>query len=94
MSQSWRPNMLRKLEFYTDGAFSSKTEMGGWASICLEDEMIIDTKTGYEPYSTNNRMELMAILAAFESADIVETGNSKVIVYTDSAYVANAFNQK
>lgn len=86
--------MLRKLEFYTDGAFSSKTEMGGWASICLEDEMIIDTKTGYEPYSTNNRMELMAMLAAFESADEVETGNSKVIVYTDSAYVANAFNQK
>ena len=86
--------MNRHLEFYTDGAFSSKTEMGGWAAVCVEDGNVIDTQSGYEPYSTNNRMELMAILAAFESADIVETGNSKVIVYTDSAYVANAFNQK
>lgn len=86
--------MLRKLEFYTDGAFSSKTEMGGWACICLEDNMIITQESGYEPYSTNNRMELMAILCAFETASAVETGHTKIIVYTDSAYAANAFNQQ
>jgi len=86
--------MLRKLEFYTDGAFSSKTEMGGWACICLEDDMIITQESGYEPYSTNNRMELMAILCAFETASAVETGHTKIIVYTDSAYAANAFNQQ
>lgn len=85
--------MLRKLEFYTDGAFSSKTEMGGWACICLEDDMIITQKSGYEPYSTNNRMELMAILCALETANAVETGHTKIIIYTDSAYAANAFNQ-
>ncbi len=84
---------MRILEFYTDGAYSSKTEMGGWAAICLEDGMIIDEQTGYEPYSTNNRMELTAILSAFENANTIETTNTKVILYTDSAYAANTFNQ-
>lgn len=85
--------MSRLLEFYTDGAFSSKTEMGGWAAICLEDEHIIDEQKGYEPYSTNNRMELMAFLSALENIDTIETGNTKVIIYTDSAYIFNCFAQ-
>ena len=85
--------MNRHLEFYTDGAFSSKTEMGGWAAICVEDGNVIDTQSGYEPYSTNNRMELTAFLSALENADTIETGNTKVTIYTDSAYIANCFNQ-
>ena len=39
--------MLRHLDFYTDGAFSSKTEMGGWACVCIEDDFVIDTTTGF-----------------------------------------------
>ena len=85
--------MNRHLEFYTDGAFSSKTEMGGWAAVCIEDGNVIDTQSGYEPYSTNNRMELTAFLSALENADTIETGNTKVTIYTDSAYIANCFNQ-
>lgn len=56
--------------------------------------MIIDEQSGYEPYSTNNRMELTALLSALENADTIESGNTKVIIYTDSAYVSNAFNDK
>lgn len=85
--------MIRQLDFYTDGSFSSKTEMGGWASVCVEDGNIIDSQTGYEPYSTNNRMELMAFLSALENSDTIETGNTKVTIYTDSAYIANCFAQ-
>ena len=85
--------MNRHLEFYTDGAFCSKTEMGGWAAVCVEDGNVIDTQSGYEPYSTNNRMELTAFLSALENADTIETGNTKVTIYTDSAYIANCFNQ-
>lgn len=85
--------MSRVLEFYTDGAYSSKSEMGGWAAICVEDNEIIDTQSGYEPYTTNNRMELTAFLCALECADTIETGRTKVVIYTDSAYVANCFNQ-
>ena len=85
---------MRHLDFYTDGAFSSKTQMGGWASICIEDDMVIDTKTGYEPYSTNNRMELMAFLSALENIDTIETLCTTVSIYTDSAYISNCFEQK
>lgn len=85
--------MSRLLEFYTDGAFSSKSEMGGWASICVENGELIDEKSGYEPYSTNNRMELTAFLSALENTNTIETKNTKVIIYTDSAYIANCFNQ-
>lgn len=83
----------RILEFYTDGSCSTKTEMGGWAAICLEDGNLIDTHQGYEPYTTNNRMEISAVLSAMESIDTIETRNTEVIIYTDSAYVANCFNQ-
>ena len=83
---------IRELIFYTDGAFSSKTEMGGWACICIEDNAIIDTQTGYEPYSTGNRMELSAFLCALENTNTIQTGHTKVTIYTDSAYLANAFN--
>ena len=86
--------MNRLLEFYTDGAWSSKSEMGGWAAICVENGDIIDTQSGREPYSTNNRMELTAFLSALENIDTIETGHTKVIIYTDSAYVANCINQK
>ena len=82
---------MRHLDFYTDGAFSSKTQMGGWAAICLEDDILIDTKSGYEPYSTNNRMELMAFLSALENIDTIETANTSVTIYTDSAYISNCF---
>ena len=82
---------MRHLDFYTDGAFSSKTQMGGWAAICLEDDVLIDTKSGYEPYSTNNRMELMAFLSALENIDTIETTNTSVTLYTDSAYISNCF---
>ena len=84
--------MPRLLEFYTDGAYSAKSEMGGWASVCLEDGMIIDEQSGYEPYSTNNRMELTAILSALENIDTIQTSHTKETIYCDSAYIVNAFN--
>ena len=81
--------MLRHLDFYTDGAFSSKTEMGGWACVCIEDDFVIDTTTGFEPYTTNNRCELLGVLSALEHANTIESGHTEVSIYTDSAYVAN-----
>lgn len=85
--------MTRILSFYTDGAYSSKSQMGGWASICLENEMIIDEQKGYEPYSTNNRCELLAFLSAIEKSNTITDTDVKIFIYTDSAYIANCFNQ-
>lgn len=84
---------IRTLEFYTDGAYSSNTEMGGWAAICVENDRIIDERTGYEPYTTNNRMELMGLGSVLENINTIATGHTKVIIYTDSAYLASCFNE-
>lgn len=85
---------IRTLDFYTDGAYSSKTEMGGWACVCIEEDSIIDSQSGYEPYTTNNRMELTGFLYALETANSIESKNVTVNIYVDSAYIANCFKDK
>lgn len=86
--------IIRQLDFYTDGAFSSKSEMGGWACVCVEDGVIIDSSSGYEPYTTNNRMELMGFLYALEQINEIVSRNTSVTIYVDSAYIANCINDK
>ena len=81
--------ILRTLDFYTDGAWSSKSEMGGWAAICIEDDQVIDVQSGYEPYSTNNRMELMAVIMALSALKT----KCNISLYTDSKYVMNGITE-
>lgn len=87
-------NKIRKLVFYTDGACSSRTQMGGWACICIENDNIIDTMTGYEPYTTNNRMELYGFLAALEATNTILSPQTEVEIYTDSTYIERCINEK
>jgi len=77
------------IELYTDGACSGNPGPGGWAAVLLykstEKHM-----SGFVDHTTNNRMELFAVikgLAALKRECLVN-------VYSDSAYVVNAFNQK
>lgn len=86
----------RILEFYIDGTVSTRTDMGGWASVCVEDGVVLDTKYGYEPYTTNNRMELAALSCALENINTIESTPkcTKVIVYTNSTYLCRSFNEK
>lgn len=65
---------------YTDGACRPNPGKGGWAYILVRDDKLIAIRYGCEPNSTNNRMELMAIIKAF---DIIDPENTTVI-YTDS----------
>lgn len=74
---------------YTDGACSGNPGAGGWASI-LSYRGKEKVLSGGEKVTTNNRMELMAVIMGLES---IKSGNA-VKVFSDSAYVVNAFNQK
>lgn len=73
---------------YTDGACSGNPGAGGWAAILSfkGNEKIL---SGGENSTTNNRMELMAVIKGLEE---IKCGNV-VKVFSDSAYVVNAFNQ-
>lgn len=73
---------------YTDGACSGNPGPGGWAAILRYrgQEKIL---TGAEAQTTNNRMELMAVLQGLKALK----RPVEVHIYSDSAYVVNAFEQ-
>ncbi len=73
---------------YTDGACSGNPGAGGWAAI-LSYKGKEKVLSGGEEMTTNNRMELMGVIVGLEN---IKEG-SKVSVFSDSAYVVNAFNQ-
>ncbi len=79
---------LTEVSLYTDGACSGNPGVGGWAAILIagghEKEL-----SGAHPNTTNNRMELQAVIEGFMALKFP----CKVSVYSDSAYVVNAFKQ-
>jgi len=81
--------MQTKYSAYTDGACSNNQatggQPGGWGVAFVDGRML----SGGDLTTTNNRMELTAALKALES---VEKGSS-IDLYSDSAYLINAFSQ-
>ena len=80
--------MNKEVIIYTDGACSGNPGPGGWGTIL----MYKDTKkeiSGGNPDTTNNIMEITAVI---EGLKLLKEP-CKVQVYSDSAYVVNAFNQ-
>ena len=71
---------------YTDGACSGNPGSGGWAAIIFNKSSgQRSKKTGGEVKTTNNRMELMAIIQALESIP----KERSLQIFTDSKYVIN-----
>lgn len=77
------------INIYTDGAHSSSTNVGGWSYVFTLGGTIY-MHSGYELDTTNNRMELLAVLKALKH---IQSLNTDAIIYTDSAYIANCFAQ-
>jgi ribonuclease HI len=75
--------MGKKITIYTDGACSGNPGKGGWAAVIIEDKNE-RTISGSEPLTTNNRMELSAVINALK-----EVGSAELNIYTDSKYVKN-----
>lgn len=79
------------IKIYTDGACSQNgTWNGGWAAIVVEDGELLEKLGGREKDTTNNRMEMRAFLQALRVGNSLE---KEFTIYTDSAYVMNAFTQ-
>ncbi len=75
------------ITFYTDGGCSGNPGPGGWAYAVSEDGKLVETRSGGEAATTNNRMELTAVIMALRYA--LERGETEVEVLTDSQYVKN-----
>lgn len=79
---------MKQLQIYTDGACSNNPGIGGWGAILIFNK-VQKKLSGGELLTTNNRMELMAVISALKA--LKEPCNIKL--YSDSAYIINAFNK-
>ena len=79
---------MKSVTIYTDGACSGNPGPGGWAAILRygEAEKVL---SGGERNTTNNRMELTAVIRALEALK----GPCDVTLYSDSKYVVEAMAQ-
>ena len=73
---------MAKVEIYTDGACRGNPGPGGWAALLLAGEHEREI-SGAEAATTNNRMELTAVIRALEALKRPVEG----AIYTDSQYV-------
>lgn len=79
---------MKKVTIYTDGACSGNPGIGGWAAVLIYNENRKEI-SGYDKSTTNNRMELFAVIQALRSLN----QSCCCEIYTDSQYVADAFNK-
>ena len=80
--------MMEQITIYTDGACSGNPGPGGWGAILLYND-IIKELSGGKPNTTNNIMEMTAVIEALKALK----KPCNVNLYSDSAYVVNAFLQ-
>jgi ribonuclease HI len=83
---------VHEIAIYTDGACSGNGRAnapGGWAAILVHESKERELSGG-EPDTTNQRMELRAAIEGLKAL----TAPARVAVYTDSAYVVNAFRDR
>ena len=80
--------VISEVTIYTDGACSGNPGPGGWAAILMAGGAKKELSGG-EADTTNNRMELMAVIEGLRALK----RPCKVDIYSDSAYVVNAFEQ-
>ena len=84
--------MSLRIEIYTDGACSGNPGKGGYGIVMKVPEKNYEKRfsKGFR-LTTNNRMELLAVIVALEKLKSTE---NDIHIYTDSKYVADAINQK
>ncbi|KXK24060.1 MAG: ribonuclease H [Chloroflexi bacterium OLB15] len=85
---------MSKIELYTDGACSGNPGPGGWGAILIavDDVGTIQKElpiSGCEPHTTNNRMEIMAVIRGLQQL----TRPTKLTIFSDSQYVINTMTK-
>ena len=80
---------MKEVVIYTDGACSGNPGPGGWGAILIADGVEKEL-SGFAAETTNQRMELKAAICALSALKYP----CQVKLYSDSAYLINAFRQK
>ena len=75
-----------KITVYTDGSAKGNPGRGGYGVVLISGKYRKELSCGYR-LTTNNRMELLAVIVALES---IKQPKSNVVVYSDSRYVVDS----
>lgn len=76
------------MTIYTDGACSGNPGPGGWGAVLMHGSHTKEL-SGFAPKTTNNRMEIQAAIEGLRALK----SPCRVMLYSDSAYLVNAFRQ-
>ena len=79
---------MKNIQIYTDGACSGNPGIGGWGAV-LVYKSVEKELSGAEENTTNNRMELTAVIKALKQLK----EPCKVVLTTDSKYVCDSINK-
>ena len=79
---------MKKIQIYTDGACKGNPGPGGWGAILRYKDKEKEL-SGFEPNTTNNRMEITALIKALEKLK----EPCDITLYSDSQYVCNAITK-
>jgi len=79
-----------KVNVYTDGSARGNPGRGGYGVVMISGQHRKEMSAGFR-HTTNNRMELLAVIVAIES---MKLPNLHITVYTDSKYVCEAVEKK
>ncbi|MBW2385716.1 MAG: ribonuclease HI [Deltaproteobacteria bacterium] len=74
---------------FTDGSCEPNPGPGGWGFVWVQDDEIVQQKCGHEPDTTNNRMELTALIQAYESLP----AEGVFSLYSDSQLCVKTVNE-
>ena len=80
--------MTKPILIFTDGSCSGNPGPGGWGFVAVQDGQVIHEANGKEPDTTNNRMEMLAVVQAIEWLK-----GQRACIYSDSQLTVNVFNK-
>jgi ribonuclease HI len=80
---------MKDIIMYTDGSSRGNPGPGGYGVILMSGDLRKELSAGYR-LTTNNRMELMAVIAGLEA---LKKGGMNVTVYSDSQYIVKAVKE-
>ncbi|MFA5828884.1 MAG: ribonuclease H [Candidatus Gracilibacteria bacterium] len=86
---------LQDIEIFADGSCRGNPGPGGWCAIILEKKSSVPFKIlkGSEIFTTNNRMEMLAVIEALKFIVENKLQNSEINLYSDSNLIIQSLNQ-
>lgn len=74
---------------FTDGSCEGNPGPGGWGVVHVENGVIVHEKWGHDPDTTNNRMELRALIEAYR----LLPNDARITIYSDSRLCVDTINE-